>query len=75
MKFYPTSLETVRVLEINETEFTLYMATEKGNIAIVMPGKERPEIYASMAEAQAQVNQIAMVVYIKGDTYAKATID
>lgn len=74
MKFYDTSLELVRVLEISETEYTLYMATEEGNVAIVMPGKTRPEIYGSMAEAQSKVDEIYSVVKVKGETYAKATV-
>ena len=74
MKFYNTDLETVRILEINETEYALYMATEEGNVAIVMPGKNHPEIYSSMAEAQSKVDEIFSVVKVKGETYAKATV-
>lgn len=74
MKFYNTSLESVRILEINESEFALYMAKEEGNVAIAMPGKNRPEIYSSMAEAQAKVDEIIQVVHTKGMQYAQATI-
>lgn len=74
MKFHNTSLESVRVLEIDHNQFALYMATEEGNVAIVMSGKTNPEIYSSMAEAQSKVDEIIQVVRIKGETYAKATI-
>ena len=74
MKFYDTDLDTVKILEINENEFALYMATSDGNVAIVMPGKERPEIYGSMAEAQEMVDEIIWVSHTSGETYAKATI-
>lgn len=74
MKFYETTLETVRIFEIGKNEYALYMAKEEGNVAIVMPGKNRPEIYGSLAEAQAQVDTIAMVVHTKDMKYAEATV-
>ena len=74
MKFYNTSLETVRILAINESEFALYMATTKGNVAIVMPGKNHPEIYESLEEAHSKVDEIYSVSYSAGDKYAMATV-
>ena len=68
-------MESVLILEINESAFALYMATEEGNVAIVMPGKNHPEIYSSLDEARAKVDEITSVVQIDSETYAKATID
>ena len=73
MKFYNTSLETVAVLAINEEEFALMMRTEKGNVAIVFPGDNRPRIFRTFEEATSVVDTIGMVSYHLGDTYAKAT--
>lgn len=75
MKFHSSSMESVQILEINESAFALYMATEEGNVAIVMPGKNHPEIYSSLDEARAKVDEITSVVQIDSETYAKATID
>ena len=74
MKFHSTSLETVQILEINESNFALYMETGSGKIAIVMPEKKMPEIYPSMEAAQAAVSQIISVSYVRGGGFAKATI-
>ena len=74
MKFYNTSLETVAVLAINEEEFALMMRTEKGNVAIVLPGDNRPRIFRTLEEATGMVDEIGVVSYHPGDTYAKATL-
>ena len=75
MKFYDVAgLETVKILEINKNEYALYKATEEGNVAIVMPGKDRPEIYGSMAEAEKVASEICMVVYTTDMKYAEAYV-
>lgn len=74
MKFYNTSLERVRIFEIGKSEYALYMATPEGNVAIVMPGKDRPEIYESLAEAHSKVDEIYSVHYNTNERYAKATV-
>lgn len=72
MKFYSTSLETVAVLAINDEEFALMMRTEEGNVAIVLPGDNRPRVFRTLEEATSMADTIGMVSYHPGDTYAKA---
>ena len=74
MKFYSTSFEeAIAVLAINEEEFALMMRTEEGNVAIVLPGDNRPRMFRTLEEATSMADEIGFVSYHPGDTYAKAT--
>lgn len=74
MKFHGTSLESVRVLEVNECNFLPVMAIEDGYAAIVMPGKNDPTFYKTLDQACVAVDEIMQVSYTPDAEYAYATV-
>ena len=75
MKFYDVAgLETVKIFEIGKNEYALYKETEEGHVAIVMPGKSRPEIYGSLDDAERVASEICMVVYTADMKCAEAYV-